>query len=162
MSSREDTGVSGFLQRHPAAALLALVTSGCTGTRPADLGIHAGHLRPCPGTPNCVSSEPGTPPDKLVKAFPAPGGRADMTRLADLVRGSTRAAVITVTPEYLHAEFTSLLLRFVDDVEFRFDSTSGEIHVRSASRLGKGDLGVNRKRVNGLLERWSAATGGTR
>lgn len=135
---------------------------GCTGTRPVDLGIHDGHLRPCPGTPNCVSSEPGTPSDKLVKAFPAPGGQADLARLAAVVKAWPRTEIISTTPDYLHAESTSLIMRFVDDVEFRFDSAARVIHVRSASRLGKGDLGVNRKRVNGLLDEWAKTSGAAR
>jgi len=135
---------------------------GCSGTRPADLGVKAGVLRPCPSSPNCVSSEAGTPADKLVASFPAPGGRTDLARLAEVVRAWPRTEIITATPDYLHAESTSLLLRFVDDVEFRFDSTAMVIHVRSASRLGESDLGVNRKRVEGLLDRWAVSSGGTK
>lgn len=129
---------------------------GCSGTRPKDLGVIAGHLRPCPESPNCVSSEAGTVATKLVAPFPAPGGAADMTKLAALVAAWPRTAVITTTPTYLHAESTSLLLRFVDDLEFRFDAATNVIHVRSASRLGESDLGVNRKRVEGLRAKWGS------
>lgn len=135
---------------------------GCHGKRPADLGLTAGALRPCPGTPNCVSSEAGTASDQLVSALPAPGGRGDLARLAELVRGLPRTEVITEQPEYLHAESTSLLMRFVDDVEFRFDSAAQVIHVRSASRLGKSDLGVNRNRVLNIRDRWFASFGGAK
>jgi len=144
------------------AIILGGIMFGCSGKRPADLGLKAGVLRPCPSSPNCVSSEPGTPADKLVAAFPAPSGRADLVRLAEVVRGWPRTEIITETPDYLHAESTSLLLRFVDDVEFRFDSSAMLIHVRSASRLGESDLGVNRKRVEGLLDRWAVSSGGTK
>ena len=48
---------------------------------------------------------------------------------------------------YLHYEFTSLLLRFVDDVEFLFDEATKTVHFRSASRTGYSDLGVNRRRM---------------
>ena len=129
---------------------------GCHGTRPADLGIKNGTLRPCPDSPNCVSSEAGTPEDMRSAPFEAPGGRADMTRLAALLAAWPRTAVISSQGDYIHAESTSLLMRFVDDIEFRFDSAASVIHVRSASRLGKSDLGVNRKRVDGLRERWQA------
>ena len=77
-----------------------------------------------------------------------------MTRLAALVEASPRTAVITNTGAYVHAESTSLVWRFVDDVEFRYDSSAGIIHVRSASRIGRGDRGVNRKRVEGLRKQW--------
>ena len=135
---------------------------GCSGTRPADLGINAGRLRPCPGTPNCVSSEAGTPQDKVVETFPAPGGASDMKRLEALLSAWPRTEVITAKADYLHAESTSRIMRFVDDVEFRYDSAAGVIHVRSASRLGKSDLGVNRKRVMGMRDRWFATFGGAR
>jgi len=129
---------------------------GCSGKRPQDLGVLAGRLRPCPESPNCVSSEAGTVAQKLVAPFPAPGGAADLLKLAALVATWPRTAVITNTGTYMHAESTSLLLRFVDDVEFRFDSATNVIHVRSASRLGESDLGVNRKRVEGLRAKWGA------
>jgi len=129
---------------------------GCSGKRPQDLGVLAGRLRPCPESPNCVSSEAGTVAQKLVAPFPAPGGAADLLKLAALVATWPRTAVITNTGTYMHAESTSLLLRFVDDVEFRFDSATNVIHVRSASRLGESDHGVNRKRVEGLRAKWGA------
>lgn len=129
---------------------------GCSGTRPLDLGLQGGRLRPCRSKPNCVSSEAGTAAEKLVAPFPAPQGAADMVRLAAVVAAWPRTKVITTDGTYLHAESTSRLMRFVDDVEFRFDSTARVIHVRSASRLGESDLGVNRKRVEGLRAEWTA------
>ena len=129
---------------------------GCSGARPRDLRLVDGRLRPCPDTPNCVSSESGTPEAKLVAPFPAPGGRADMARLSSVVSAWPRTVVIATDGDYVHAESTSLIWRFVDDVEFRFDSAASMIQVRSASRLGRSDLGVNRKRVEGLRAKWNA------
>ena len=77
-----------------------------------------------------------------------------MVRLATVVAAWPRTTVITHSGDYLHAESTSLIWRFVDDVEFRYDSVAGAIQVRSASRLGKGDLGANRKRVEGMRKVW--------
>ena len=129
---------------------------GCSGTRPGDLGLKEGRLRPCPASPNCVSSEAGTPAEKQVAPLQAPGGRSEMARLEAVVASWPRTAIITRSADYLHAESTSRLMRFVDDVEFRFDSTANVIHVRSASRLGESDLGVNRKRVEGIRAKWDA------
>ena len=129
---------------------------GCHGKRPANLGLTSGVLRPCPNSSNCVSSEGGTPAEKRVAPFPAPGGAADLARLKSVVSAWPRTEVLTASHDYLHAECTSLLMRFVDDIEFRFDSTAKVIHVRSASRLGESDLGVNRKRVEGLRAAWMA------
>lgn len=58
-----------------------------------------------------------------------------------------RTKLVDEDESYLHFEFTSLLLRFVDDVEFLFDEKIGTIHFRSASRIGYGDFGVNRRRM---------------
>jgi uncharacterized protein (DUF1499 family) len=67
--------------------------------------------------------------------------------LKDIVRTMPRTKLVEEDESYLHYEFTSMLLRFVDDVEFLFDDESKTIHFRSASRTGYGDLGVNRKRM---------------
>ena len=136
-------------------AILGGAVLGCSGARPRDLRLIDGRLRPCPETPNCVSSEAGTPEAKLVAPFPAPGGHADLTRLAGVVSAWPRTVIITNDGGYMHAESTSLIWRFVDDLEFRFDSVASVIQVRSASRLGRSDLGVNRKRVEGLRAKWT-------
>jgi uncharacterized protein (DUF1499 family) len=81
-----------------------------------------------------------------------------MLRLKSIVRSFRRTAVITDTGSYLHAEFTSAVFRFVDDVEFLADDMAKVIHVRSASRLGQSDLGVNRKRVEEIRKRWRDAS----
>ncbi len=130
---------------------------GITTPPPRGLGLRDGQLRPCPATlRNCVSSEPGTPAAQQVASFPAPGGVAEMARLRAVVEAWPRTTVVRADDQYLHAECTSLLLRFVDDVEFRFDASANVIHVRSASRIGRSDLGANRKRVEGLRAKWAA------
>lgn len=129
---------------------------GSAAARPGRLGLQSGRLRPCPPTRNCVSSEAGTPASQLVAPLPAPTGAGEMTRLAALIEAWPRTKVVFTGEGYLHAEFTSLLLRFVDDVEFRFDPASSVIHVRSASRIGRSDLGANRRRVEGLRAKWAA------
>jgi uncharacterized protein (DUF1499 family) len=150
-----DTIVSGKRASRSWLTLLGAFMIGCTGTRPAELGLlPSGTLRPCPSSPNCVSSEAGTSAAQRVEPFAAPGGTQDLAKLATLVGGWPRAAIITSSGGYLHAEFTSLIMRFVDDVEFRYDTAAKVIHVRSASRLGKSDLGVNRKRVEALRQKW--------
>ena len=60
---------------------------------------------------------------------------------------------------YIHVKFTSRVFRFVDDVEFCFDAEPKKIHVRSASRMGYFDFGVNRRRVEGIRDRFSRVTG---
>jgi uncharacterized protein (DUF1499 family) len=75
---------------------------------------------------------------------------AARARLAALVERHPRARIVTVDSVYLHAEFRSRLFGFIDDVEFRLDPAAHAIHFRSASRLGRGDLGANRRRMHAL------------
>ncbi len=123
---------------------------GCSGTRPADLGLTAGALRPCPSTPNCVSSEAGTPADNRIAPLAAPRGESDLKRLTDLLVNWPRTTVVTSRRDYLHAESASRVFRFVDDLEFRLDDSTKVIHVRSKARLGRRDFNVNRKRIEAL------------
>jgi uncharacterized protein (DUF1499 family) len=113
-------------------------------------GIAGERLAPCPASPNCVCSDhPGAGDDHAVAALRLPGGAAAdhwsrITRLVTELGGT----VHTDTGTYLHATFVSRFFRFVDDLELRADGES--IQVRSASRVGYSDLGVNRKRVEAL------------
>lgn len=113
-----------------------------TGTRPSNLGVKDGKLAPCPGTPNCVNSQSD---DAQSKIAPLPG--VSIAEVKKVVTAMVGATVIEETDNYLYAEFKSKLMGYVDDVEFYLDSNTNSIQVRSASRLGKSDLGVNRKRI---------------
>ena len=141
---------------HALAALSgALLLAGCHGARPASPGSARGRLAPCPSSPNCVSSLAN---DELHRIAPLPfsgAAAAAIGRVEGIVRSLPRASVTTSTGDYLHAEFRSAVFRFVDDVEFLADESAGVIHVRSASRVGSSDLGVNRKRVEDIRVRWA-------
>jgi uncharacterized protein (DUF1499 family) len=78
-------------------------------------------------------------------------------RLVQVISSMPRARVITDEGNYLHVEFTSLIFRFVDDVEFFFDDTNKLIQFRSASRTGYSDLGVNRKRMEDIRKRFESS-----
>jgi uncharacterized protein (DUF1499 family) len=115
------------------------------GQRPKNLGVRAGKLTPCPGTPNCVCSQSEKPGEKI---DPLP-----LVAIADLrtvIEAMERTTIVEASEDYLYAEFQSKLMGFVDDVEFFCDRAANVIHVRSASRLGKSDLGVNRQRVEAI------------
>jgi uncharacterized protein (DUF1499 family) len=141
-----------------ALALHVVTASGDTvfsWKRPDNLGVTAGRLAPPKTTPNCVSSQ-ADPAD--AEHYIAPirfkGGAAEaMAAVRKAVEGMGGATVIRQEPNYLYAEFRTRLMRFVDDVEFVFDDKAGLIHVRSASRLGRRDFGVNRARVEALRSR---------
>ena len=104
-------------------------------------------LSPCPSSPNCVSTQ-AQDEGHAIEPFRCRKPRAEAKEaLKEVIRSLPRTKLVQEDESYLHYEFTSLLLRFVDDVEFLFDDETKTIHFRSASRTGYGDLGVNRKRM---------------
>ena len=113
-------------------------------------------LAPCPNKPNCVSSL-AADADHRVDPFTLAGEKG-WTRLRDVVAAMPRTKIVDERPGYLHAECTSRIFRFVDDLELQHSETGDRVDVRSASRVGYGDMGVNRKRVESLRE--AAATAG--
>lgn len=110
----------------------------------------------CPSSPNCVSTQ-AQDEGHAIAPFRYRKSRAEAKEaLKEVIRSLPRTKLVEEDEAYLHYEVTSLLLRFVDDVEFLFDDETKTIHFRSASRTGYGDLGVNRTRmeqVRGLVER---------
>jgi uncharacterized protein (DUF1499 family) len=134
----------------PSLLSLGLLLVGCTGTPPMNLGVQGGKLAPCPDSPNCVSSQ-SIDREHSIEPLRYTGSPGDaMDRLKKIVIGMKRSRIITETGLYIHAEFTSALFRFVDDVEFFLDERAEVIQVRSSSRIGYSDLGVNRKRIEDI------------
>jgi len=117
------------------------------GKRPTNIGVQAGQLVPCPSTPNCVNSQSKDAEHSIKPLTYNSMPTQAMADLKGVIQNLERTKIITETENYLYAEFTSALMGFVDDVEFLLDDSANVIHVRSASRLGKSDLGVNRKRI---------------
>ncbi|MFH0976167.1 MAG: DUF1499 domain-containing protein [Spirochaetota bacterium] len=119
----------------------------CSGTRPQNIGVMGGMLSSCPESPNCVSSQAGDSKHYIEPIRFAGDKSAAMQKLKSVILAMKRTRIISEKDDYLYAEFTSAIFRFVDDVEFYIDGKAGLIHMRSASRLGYGDMGVNRKRM---------------
>jgi uncharacterized protein (DUF1499 family) len=135
-----------------AASFLVMSLFACAGTRPASLGIKDGRLAACPSTPNCVSSDAADASHAIaaftLSAPPEQAWRALRAALESL----PRVKIITATADYLHAESSSVFFGFVDDLELNLRPTQNLIAVRSAARLGYGDFGVNRRRVENLRQ----------
>ncbi len=128
-------------------SLIPFLTA-CAGEPPQNIGVQNGRLTACPESPNCVSSFESDAKHGIQPL------QASLRQVEQVLLGLDEANIVESGNGYLHAEFTSRLMRYVDDVEFLEDSTAGVIHVRSASRLGYSDLGANRKRIEkirGLL-----------
>ncbi len=104
-------------------------------------------LPPCPSSPNCVSTQTESVTHKI-DPYSYQGTLADAkANLMKAVASIKRTKLITDSGNYLHYEFRTFTFRFVDDVEFYFDDKQKIIHFRSASRVGYGDFGVNRRRM---------------
>lgn len=131
-----------------------------SGKPPQGLGVHAGKFKPCSWKPNCVSSTA----DHIIDAthFVEPlkitgnAGPAWAAAVA-LVKSVPRVTIVTESANYLHAEYHSKAMGYVDDVELALDAAAKLIQIRSASRLGVRDFGVNRARAESLRTRLKAA-----
>ena len=125
---------------------LASVTS-CQSTRPTDLGLHEGRLKKCPDSPNCVQSYDKSDKDHYFDPIKISSNKERAhQKITGILEKSPRAKIVKTTPDYIYAEFTSSLFKFVDDVEFDF-TREGLVHFRSASRVGHSDLGANNSRI---------------
>jgi uncharacterized protein (DUF1499 family) len=109
-------------------------------------------LDPCPQSPNCVSSQAWNPDQRVAPFAFAGDAQETLDALARLVEADPDARVVERSGIYLHAEYESRVFRFVDDLELIADDEAGVVHVRSGSRRGWSDLGVNRRRVESLRE----------
>jgi uncharacterized protein (DUF1499 family) len=118
------------------------------GDRPSNLGLQAGQFAPCASTPNCVSSQAQDEAHRIAPIQYQGDATATWAKLKQLITSNPNAKIISETENYLYAEFTSKLMGFVDDVEFSLGQA--EIQLRSASRLGESDLGVNRQRIEAI------------
>lgn len=134
----------------PAIALfigVPLLMISCAGSPEPIAPDPSGPLKPCPASPNCVSSQ-STEPDRRMAPLPYRMDRAtSRTLLLSILADLPGTTIVTRGERYLQVECRSKVFGFVDDLEFVFDDAAGLIHFRSASRRGYWDFGVNRKRM---------------
>ncbi len=119
-------------------------------------------LKPCPSRFNCVSS---VSQDRFhfVEPLRYKGSPKTARRvLMKILRELPGASVKKVKGNYIHIECRSRLLGFTDDLELMFDESESRIHVRSASRAGYWDLGVNRRRVASVRKAFDSALAGAK
>ncbi|HEY6132828.1 MAG TPA: DUF1499 domain-containing protein [Rubrivivax sp.] len=140
--------------------LLAAQLGLLSGKAPTDLGVREGRLKAPSKTDNSVSSQASSWPGSEGAQIAPLAARGDlastMQRLKNAVASMSGAKVIEARPDYLYVQFTTRWMKFVDDAEFWADPVSGAIQVRSASRVGRKDFGVNRARVETIRERLAA------
>ena len=128
-----------------------------SGTRPTNLGMNNGQFAACPNSPNCVLSQaPVSDTEHYIAPLAYTGTATEaIGKLTSVIQSAGNAQIVQSTDRYIYAEFTSKLMGFVDDVEFFVDDSAKVIQVRSASRLGQSDLGVNRKRIEEVRSKLS-------
>ena len=127
------------------------------GTRPGDLGVANGRLKPPLSSPNAVSSQTQDA-QHAIAPLTYNGSRAQaMDALVKIVEATPRTRIVSRTQDYLYAEYESALMGFIDDVEFWFEPNTKRIQVRSASRLGYSDFGVNRARIEDIRRKLAAS-----
>ncbi len=134
-----------------------------SGKMPENLGVTAGKFQPPSLTPNSVSSQAVLYPERPQKDYASISpltysgdGSTAMSKLALILKSKKGTVLITTQPDYLYAQSTTAVLKFTDDVEFWLDSQNSVIQVRSASRLGRKDFGVNRARIEAIRAQFSS------
>jgi uncharacterized protein (DUF1499 family) len=147
------------------AVLVAARLGTFSGRQPDDLGIHQGKLKAPSKTLNSVSSQadlwPDAPQRESARIEPIAlqgDGKATIAEIARVVEDLPGATVVEQRDDYLYAQFTTPLMRFVDDVEFWYDPAADVVQVRSASRVGRRDFGVNRARIESIRDRLGGGT----
>ena len=118
-----------------------------------DTGVIDGQLKPCPSSPNCVSTQAEDEQHRIQPYRYRRDRVLAMDALKQAVGSMQGAQLVEERDRYLRFEFTSRWFRFVDDVELFFDDQTHTVQFRSASRTGYSDLGVNRKRMEEIRSR---------
>lgn len=136
------------------------------GSDPTNLGVNDGRLKPPALMPNSVSSQALLYPGHVQIAFAqiAPlaisgDGPATIAQIKAIAHAHGGVTVVKSMPDYLYLQYTSRWMKYVDDVEFWFDPVNKVIQVRSASRIGNGDMGVNRARIEFLRAELNGKSG---
>jgi uncharacterized protein (DUF1499 family) len=107
-------------------------------------------LADCPDMPNCQGSESSRQSQQVDRFAVTKDPSQSIATLAKIVDGISGMEVVQFDQKYLHATATTSIMRFVDDIEFLLSDDLQSIQIRSASRIGKADLGANAKRIEML------------
>lgn len=130
-------------------ALLALLLQAC-GAGSARLLQSGGELADCDGPPHCVSSQASDPERRVEPLRYSGSARSARQKLVAHIEAQERTEIVTNSDCYVHATYTSSIMRYTDDVELWFCDEPGIVQLRSASRVGYFDFGANRERVGAL------------
>jgi len=118
--------------------------------QPDTLGVTDGEFAPCPDSPNCVNSFDSDEEHAIDSLTVTGSVESIQAALLQVIHNQSGTSVITTDTTYIHATYRSQIMGYIDDVEFLIDADAGLVHVRSASRLGHSDMGVNRARIEDI------------
>jgi uncharacterized protein (DUF1499 family) len=133
---------------------LTFLLTACSTNQTLEANATNDRLSPCPKSPNCVSSLSEDESHYVAPLAYETTLEEAREKLISVINSMKRSEMVTAEVNYIHATFKSALFGFVDDVEFLFDDQRKVIDVRSASRTGYSDLGVNRKRVEEIRQKF--------
>ena len=147
------------MNKHFAISLFSFMFFvGCSGTIPK-LGVTSGQLMACPDKPNCVSTQTADETHFIQPIRFSGSVQEAQDRLLQVLKSTKSTKIIAIQENYIRVEFTSSVLRFVDDAEFYFLAVPSEaitINLRSASRIGHSDFGVNRERIEQIRNKFNS------
>ncbi len=139
------------------ASLVVLLLTACGGKTVPTVVEGGTTLAACPDSPNCVSSLADASDDQhYIAPFTLDENSPDVAAMATWMAGRERCEVLDQADGWVHATCSTALFKWTDDVALLVDADAGVVHVRSASRIGRSDLGANRKRVEAMRSEWDA------
>lgn len=142
--------------KHPisfAIALLCFLLTACSSRMPHNLGLYDQKFTQCPDKPNCVSTFSNNPQHAIEPIKTQLSAQQNFEFLLKVLSNHKNSKLVVKQSPYLHSTFHSTVFGFVDDVEWLVENN--RIHVRSASRIGYSDFGVNRKRIERIREQFN-------
>jgi uncharacterized protein (DUF1499 family) len=133
--------------------LLIMILWGCSGGPTERQNSNSSGFLDCPDTPNCVSSLAKNPKYRVEPFKLKKDPKTSWDIVKKTVEQLPRTKVVSADNSDIHAECKSMIFRFVDDLTLHLTPSNGIINIRSASRIGYSDLGVNRRHVENLRKK---------
>ena len=133
--------------------ILVMMIWGCSGNSTEPYNSEPSGFLDCPDTPNCVSSLAKNPKHRTEPFRLKKDPKTSWDIVRKTVASLPRAKIVSADDSDIHAECRSMIFRFVDDLMLHLTPSDGTIHIRSASRTGYSDFGVNRRRVERLRKK---------
>ena len=132
---------------------LIITLWGCSGNRTEHHNNEASEFLDCPDSPNCVSSLAKNPKHRVEPLRLIKDPKTSWNIIKKTVASLPRTKIVSANNRNIRAECRSMVFRFADDLTLHLTLSNGIIHIRSASRIGYSDFGVNRRRVENLREK---------